>query len=211
VIAGIYRYHGPHPQRNFGGVKCVDRWELPADTYPGGLLSLSKAYGLPFLLYGPYFCTQNQWNQTLVPAGADAGVPPPEQSLEFYSKVFDWVNTHGGSAYEVDFMNQLYLGVPEFRRTLDAATVWQEGINQAGVVKDVRTQFCMMQPSDLLSTLRFSHVTNGRASPDYASNDNWFIGGSSMLFWAVGMRPSKVSHSLLPPILGLARRAHAVC
>ena len=76
-------------------------------------------------------------------------------------------------------------------------TVWQEGINQAGVVKDVRTQFCMMQPSDLLSTLRFSHVTNGRASPDYASNENWFIGGSSMLFWAVGMRPSKVK-SLTP-------------
>ena len=184
-------YHGPHPRQNFGGVKCVDRWELPADTYPGGLAGLSKAYGLPFLLYGPYFCEQNQWNQSLIPAGADAGVPPPEESLAFYSKVFDWLVTHGGNAYEVDFMNELYLGIPEFRRTLDAATVWQQGINQAGALKDVRTQFCMMQPSDLLNTLQFSHVTNGRASPDYASNSNWFIGGSSMLFWAVGMRPSK--------------------
>jgi hypothetical protein len=88
-------------------------------------------------------------------------------------------------------MNQLYLGIPEFRRTLDAATVWQAGINQAGIDKDIRTQFCMMHPSDLLNTLWFSHVTNGRASPDYASSSNWFIGGSSMLFWAVGMRPSK--------------------
>jgi hypothetical protein len=90
-------YHGPHPQKNFGGVKCVDTWELPADTYPGGLKAFSEAYGLPFLLYGPYFCTKNQWNQTLVPAGADAGVPPPEQSLAFYSKAFDWINAHGGS------------------------------------------------------------------------------------------------------------------
>ena len=135
-------YHGPHPLKNFGGVKCVDRWELPVDTYPGGLAALSKSYGLPFLLYGPYFCEQNQWNQSLVPVGADAGVPPPEESLSFYSKVFDWVVKHGGNAYEVDFMNELFLGIPEFRRTLDAATVWQQGINQAGVLKDVRTQFC---------------------------------------------------------------------
>eukprot|EP01047_Picozoa_sp_COSAG01_P041260 COSAG01_NODE_3530_length_5964_cov_653.329241_6_plen_113_part_00 len=92
---------------------------------------------------------------------------------------------------QVDFMNELYMGIPEFRRTLDAATVWQEGINRAGIAKDVRTQFCMMHPSDLLNTLRFSHVTNGRASPDYASDSNWFIGGSSLLFWAVGLRPSK--------------------
>eukprot|EP01043_Picozoa_sp_COSAG02_P103074 COSAG02_NODE_39090_length_421_cov_0.810559_1_plen_56_part_10 len=56
-------------------------------------------------------------------------------------------------------MNELYMGIPEFRRTLDAATVWQEGINRAGIAKDVRTQFCMMHPSDLLNTLRFSHVT----------------------------------------------------
>ena len=51
--------------------------------------------------------------------------------------------------------------------------------------------------ADLLNTLQFSHVTNGRASPDYASNDNWFIGGSSMLFWAVGM--VRLQQPLPPP------------
>jgi hypothetical protein len=184
-------YHGPHPHKNFGGVKCVAEWELPRDTYPGGLANLSKLYKLPFLLYGPYFCAENQWNQTLVPAGADAGVPPAEESFAFYSKAFEWVLSHGGNAYEVDFMCDLYLGIPEFRRTLDSATVWQKGMNDAGKAKGVVTQFCMMHPSDLLNTLQFDYVTNGRASPDYASTSNWFIGGSSLLFWAVGMRPSK--------------------
>lgn len=47
--------------KNFHGVKCVSKWELPEDTYPGGLNSLRKDYGSPFLLYGPYFCTGNQW------------------------------------------------------------------------------------------------------------------------------------------------------
>ena len=40
-------------------------------------------------------------------------------------------------------------------------------------------------------TLQLDAVTNGRASGDYAGDGNWDIGGSSLLFWAVGMRPSK--------------------
>ena len=94
-------YHGPHPVRNFHGVKCVSRWELPNNTYPGRLASLRKEYGAPFLLYGPYFCEENQWHQRLVPEGADAGVPPPEESQAFYTKVFEYLHAHGGIGYEV--------------------------------------------------------------------------------------------------------------
>eukprot|EP00937_MAST-01D_sp_MAST-1D-sp2_P000149 g149.t1 len=174
------------------GVKCVDRWALPEDTFPGGLDALRREYGAPFLLYGPYFCTENQWNQTLVPSNSDAGVPFGRDASEaFYTRVFDYARAHGGFAYEVDFMNELYLGVPEFRRELDAATAWQEGMNAAAARTGLRVQFCMMHPSDLLSTLRYSHVTNGRASPDYAGGANWFIGHSSLLFEAVGLKPSK--------------------
>jgi hypothetical protein len=90
-----------------GSVQCVGTWEMPTDTYPGGLAALHADSKLPLLLYGPYFCAENQWNQTLVPVGADAGVPPPEESHSFYSKVFDWVVGHGGRAYEVDFMSNL--------------------------------------------------------------------------------------------------------
>ena len=53
--------------QNFNGVKCVDKWELPADTYgPGGLISLGEDYKTPFLLYGPYFCTKNQVRSALL-------------------------------------------------------------------------------------------------------------------------------------------------
>ena len=39
--------------------------------------------------------------------------------------------------------------------------------------------------------MQFDAVTNGRASGDYAGGQNWDVGGSSLLFWAAGMRPSK--------------------
>ena len=60
-------YHGPHPVRNFSGVKCVSQWQLPEDSYPGGLAALRQAYDAPFLLYGPYFCEHNQWAQACSP------------------------------------------------------------------------------------------------------------------------------------------------
>ena len=61
----------------------------------------------------------------LLPQGADAGVPPPEESRAFYTKVFGYAHAHGAVGYEVDFMSNLFLSVPEFRRTLDASTLWQ--------------------------------------------------------------------------------------
>jgi hypothetical protein len=61
-------YYGPKPVQNFtGGVKCVGEWKLPESTYPGGLDALRESYAAPFLLYGPYFCNENQRNQTLRP------------------------------------------------------------------------------------------------------------------------------------------------
>jgi hypothetical protein len=58
------------------------------------------------------------------------------------------VHAHGGIAYEVDFMSNLFIDVPEFRRTLDASSKWQGGMNAAGVSTNTTIQFCMMQPSE---------------------------------------------------------------
>ena len=135
--------------------------------------------------------TGGRRNQTLYPQGADAGVPPPEESHAFYTKVFEYGHAHGGVGYEVDFMSNLFIGIPEFRRSLDASTGWQRGMNEAGLDTNTTIQFCMMQPSDLLNSLELNAVTNGRASGDYAGPNNWNVGGSSLLFYAMGLRPSK--------------------
>lgn len=52
-------------------------------------------------------------------------------------------------------------------------------------------QMCMALPSDLMASLQFDSVTNYRASDDYASEGNMDIGGSALLAFALGLRPSK--------------------
>lgn len=184
-------YYGPHPHSFFGGVKCVDKWELPNNTFPGGLKTFRKEFGVPMLLYAPYFCQENQWSEPLLPKGADAGIPTPERSEPFYTTLFEYIHAHGGYSYEIDFMAELFLGIPEFRQNYNWSAQFLHGMNAAGANTKTPIQFCMMQPSDLLMSIQLDYVTNGRASPDYATPDNTFIGHSSLLFMAVGMRPSK--------------------
>ena len=88
-------------------------------------------------------------------------------------------------------MAELFLGIPEFRQNYNWSAQFLHGMNAAGANTKTPIQFCMMQPSDLLMSIQLDYVTNGRASPDYATPDNTFIGHSSLLFMAVGMRPSK--------------------
>ena len=49
----------------------------------------------------------------------------------------------------------------------------------------------MTLPSDLMQSLVMPAFTNYRASGDYAGTSNFDIGGSSLLGWALGLRPSK--------------------
>ena len=110
------------------------------------------------LMYGPYFCEENQWNEPLFPQGADAGVPHPNRSEAFYTEVFEYAHSKGGYSYEVDFMSELYLGIPEFRRSYDASTKWLRGMGAAGKETKTAIQFCMMHPNDLLTTLELDWV-----------------------------------------------------
>ena len=64
-------------------------------------------------------------------------------------------------------------------------------MNDAALVRGLPIQLCMTLPSDLMQSLEMDAVTNYRASGDYAGLANFDIGGSSLLAWALGLRPSK--------------------
>eukprot|EP00041_Stephanoeca_diplocostata_P018428 m.385739 g.385739 ORF g.385739 m.385739 type:complete len:375 (+) comp21011_c1_seq3:1688-2812(+) len=67
------------------------------------------------------------------------------------------------------------------------------GMSAAAASQDILIQFCMPLPSDFMASTQLSAVTQIRVSDDYAVAlyDQWRIGGSSMLAWAVGLQPFK--------------------
>ena len=87
-------------------------------------------------------------------------------------------------------MSNLYIGIPEFRRTLDASTGWQRGMNDAGMETNTTIQLCMMQPSRSAELSAPQRSDQSAAEPAVMTMPGPII-GSSLLFWAMGMRPSK--------------------
>ena len=95
--------------------------------------------------------------------------------------------------YEVDFMIDNHLNQPVFREEFGAAERWLAGMNAAAIGQNMSVQYCMALPSDLLVSLQNNAVTNYRASDDYAGSSvtNFNLQTSSLLSWALGLRPSK--------------------
>ena len=95
--------------------------------------------------------------------------------------------------YEVDFMIDNHLNQPVFREEFGAADRWLAGMNAAAIGQNMSVQYCMALPSDLLVSLQNNAVTNYRASDDYAGSSvtNFNLQTSSLLGWALGLRPSK--------------------
>eukprot|EP01084_Bolivina_argentea_P134748 237575_1 len=191
-------YSGLYERKYWGGVKAVKHWEPPANYYPGGLAALSDAIKVPLLLYAPYFSPDNDWSSdfSFIPkiARTDYVLPSPEDSYSFYSTLLDFgINAstpNGMAGYEIDFMNCLS-GTPEFRTNINAQHEWLAGMNKALLQRNLAMQYCMALPMNLMESLSFPSVTNGRASGDYAIVSNWNIGAGSLLWSALGLRPSK--------------------
>jgi len=102
-----------------------------------------------------------------------------------------WGLQHGMSNFEVDFMDFSFLLQPQFQQNVVGGIQWLRGMADAAKDMQVPIQYCMALPSDILASLQFPWVTNARASDDYVTTTNWNIGGSSLLYWSVDIRPSK--------------------
>ena len=112
-------------------------------------------------------------------------------SFEFYSTLFSRKDL-AMLSFTQDFLDFNYLLFPVWLESSDGNHAWLAGQAQAGMDTGITIQYCMALPSDLLESLMFPAVTNARASNDYgAGGDNWKIGATSLLLWAVNLRASK--------------------
>ena len=194
---------------------CIANWTLLPSTFPSGLKGLSQAIRTPWLLYVPFWCPNNvyadkfrfleSWNPDhpeLIFAE-----PHPDDSLAFYREIFDYGLSVGMAGYENDYLDYNFLSIPYLRKTFGAANKWLAGINGAALERRLPVQICMALPSDAMASVQFDTMTNIRSSTDYGIPDNrddtpvqpgglfddsnYNIGGSSILAWSLGLRPSK--------------------
>lgn len=178
-------------------VHCVKNWTLVPPAFNHSLRVLGAALGKPWLLYVPFFCAENDYSTSGVrfvtsnPGPGQFAEPHPDDALPFYRALFDYGLQNGMKSFEHDFLNHNLLAVPHFRKNFGSSEKWLQAIDTAAFERRVPVQLCMSLPSDLMQSVRMNSATNYRASDDYTGSTNYDIGGSSILGFALGLRPSK--------------------
>ena len=179
--------------------------------FPHGLPAFADRLDLPLMLYTPFFSEHFNWTgyEAGVPVGgtginmqADQRLPTAASSRRFYGDLFDLGTRESNGrfvAYEMDFLGANFRRYPLFFSSMDAADVWFAGMADAAMERNLSVQYCLPSPTDMLVSLRFPAVTQGRASGDYGfatsadgrDENVATLGGSSLLFGATGIAPSK--------------------
>jgi hypothetical protein len=189
-------------------VNCVKNWTFTTPSFfPSGLKGLSDSLGAPWLLYMPFFCPENEYTSKFrfVNSAGDPKTafsePHPDDSEEFYRMLFDLGIADGMGGFENDFMDANFLGIPYLRKHYNAANKWLAGMNTAALERKLPVQICMALAGDLMASVAFNSMTNYRCSTDYGITDgssvlqpndgNYNIGGSSLIGFGLGLRPSK--------------------
>ena len=127
----------------------------------------------------------------------------PEDSPAFHAELMRRCRLWRCVGFEVDFLDFLYLALPDAMRTAGVHEQYLAGLSAAAVAASVPTQLCMPLPSDVLSTVALPGVSNVRASDDndltYAPAYRWKIGLTSMLHGALGLRPWQTMWKVVLP------------
>mgnify|MGYP001426976762 CR=1 FL=1 len=181
-------------------VPCVFNWTTWNTTGFGTttLKQLAAALGSPgMVLYVPNFCRDNVYRRAgyaFVNGSVGERVfalPAPATAYEFYGMLFDYGQQAGMSNFEMDFMDDNFLAVPDFRTEYGAAATHLSALDRAAAERGIAVQVCMTLPSDLMHSVTTRSITNYRASGDYPGHGQWNVGGSGLLAFALGLRPSK--------------------
>jgi hypothetical protein len=130
------------------------------------------------------------------------GYPAPHCAKDFYAAVFAGFQkfTQGTfKSFETDFLSDHLLPTLGMARDPSGLKTYFQGMADAAAGAGLGVQLCMPTAGIVLASQRWPAMTNARATPDYGTEahpgSTWAktynMGIGSLLFWAVGLAPSK--------------------
>lgn len=116
----------------------------------------------------------------------------PEDPEAFFQYFFTQQEGWGLTTYEQDWMCTEYDNVAALQTNVSMGNMWLKGMADGAAGSGRTVQYCMPYVYDVLSAAAYPAVTNARATGDYFhSIEQWAVGGTSLLYWAIGILPFK--------------------
>ena len=195
----------------------VSNWEPMEDVFPDGsefgmyIIITSIANGFIFVVEYVYqatgmlvqahnrywsghavYATQNGGDYVfLIDSNTGHGLPLEQR---FWDDLLGADKSSWGlRIYEQDWLkHQMDEKTPILMQSVSLADMWLTQMARAAEKNGLSIQYCMAYMRFLLQSVKYSAVTQTRASGDYLDDsEQWRIGGGSVLLWALGLAPSK--------------------
>jgi hypothetical protein len=187
----------------------VKNWVPRPEVFPDGIESLTDKTGWLVQAHNRYwaddnvYATDNGGSYLFGINHTTFGALPLEEC--FWEDLFEYPAAHWNlRVYEQDWMNrQVDTYYPLLTQTVGLSEQWLHQMASGARSHNITIQYCMPNVRHMLASLEVNSkyqyadsniVTQTRASNDHKpsmNEDQWRIGGQSMLIHALGLAPSK--------------------
>ena len=175
-----------------GGVK---NWTARPDIFPSGIQSLHANLTMPWIAHNRWwapetdYATQNGGQYAFVIEN-DFGLPTEQR---FWDDLMRNSSVWGLRVYEQDWLFTVWDNHPTVRSDIALGRNWLLQMGAGARKAGVTIQYCMPYPRHLLQSVEIPNVVQVRASNDNVpgSNENWIVGESDLLAYALGVAPFK--------------------
>ena len=177
--------------------KGTVKWVPMEGIFPHGMGWLSEQTKWSFQLHNRYWSSSvayAQQNGGAYPWTIEHGDAVPDTQL-FWDDLMANASTQWNMiTYEQDWLYAEWMTLNDtMLGHVGNAEKWLLQMDAGAAKVDVSIQMCMAWPRFALMGVKMDQVTQIRASDDYTNDLQWYIGFSSLLVAALGMKPSKDS------------------
>ncbi|XP_048245188.1 uncharacterized protein LOC124119100, partial [Haliotis rufescens] len=172
----------------------VKTWESTPQVFPNGIQWLYNKTGFPISAHNRYWASdttyakQNGGQYYFIVEGTKA--LPLDQI--FWDDLLSNGRKWGLVTYERDWLQGEFGGVPSLTEDVYLAETWLNQMGRGAAKNGLTIQYCMANCRHALHAISIPAVTQVRACADYhPGRQQWRIGVTSMLAWAIGIAPSK--------------------
>ncbi|XP_045596142.1 uncharacterized protein [Procambarus clarkii] len=174
----------------------VKNWtEIPL-LLPGGIAGLHQTTGWPIVAHNRYFSSdtvyaQQNGGQYPFTVDEETGKSLPLDK-SFWDDLLDEALTWGLATYEQDWLDRQYMFTSALHTNVTLGSSWLDNMGKAAEERGLNIQYCMSLTRHVLHSVSLPAVTQIRVSGDYLyTPGQWRIGASSLLPYALGLRPFK--------------------
>ena len=158
--------------------------------FPNGMNSVQEALGKPLILHNRYWAVNNNYTSEYeFESGILEAIPVDEN---FFPYLLGMAKNWNVVTYEQDWLVKQYSAMVQTQNNVYTAMNWLAQMGNAASDLGLSIQYCMPLPQFWLASTQIQAVTHSRVSDDYLHGTNqWNIGKTSMLVWALGLYPFK--------------------